>query len=120
MIAILRVRFDTNNDANSVWSNDVFEKWMQPLIPFSLGDFWWSSSKGMFDLDYTIHNPIVMADPRLTAPSGNGPQRAALVNGAITAATAQVAPNWDETDIAMIWYAQPTDMFGGGSYEVPL
>lgn len=120
MIAILRVRFDTNNDPGSVWSNDVFDKWMQPLIPFSLGDFWWSSSKGLFNLDYTIYNPIVMADPRLTAASGNGPQRAALVNGAIKAATAQVSPNWDETDILMIWYAQPTDMFGGGSYSVPL
>ncbi len=75
MIAILRVRFETNNDANSVWSNDVVEKWMQPLILFSLGDFWWSSSNGMFNLDYTIYNPIVMADPRLTAAPGNGPQR---------------------------------------------
>ena len=40
MIAILRVRFTTNTDAGSVWSEDVFNKWMQPLIPFSLGDFW--------------------------------------------------------------------------------
>src|SRR5260370_42393537 len=101
MIAILRVRFTTNTDANSVWSDDVFNKWMQPLIPFSLGDFWWSSSKGLFNLDYTIYSPIVMADPRPTAAAGNGPQRAALVDGAIKAATAQVSPNWDETDIVM-------------------
>ena len=120
MIAILRIRFDTNNDLTSVWSDTVFERWMQPLIPFSLGDFWWSSSMGLFDLTYTIYSPIVMADPRPTAPAGNDAQRAALVNGAIAAATAQVSPNWDETDILMIWYAQPTDQFGGGSYSIPL
>jgi len=120
MISILRVRFDTNNDLNSVWPDDVFDRWMRPLIPFSLGDFWWLSSKGLFNLDYTLYPPIVMADPRLTAAAGNAAQRGALVNGAIQAATTQVSPNWDETDIVMIWYAQPTDMFGGGTYSVPL
>jgi hypothetical protein len=120
MIAILRVRFDTNTDANSVWSDDVFKKWMQPLIPFSLGDFWWLSSKALFNLDYTIYAPIVMPDPRLTAPSGNAAQRGALVQGAIDKATALVSPDWDNTDIVMIWYAQITDLFGGGTCTVPL
>jgi hypothetical protein len=116
MIAILRVRFDSNNDANSVWSNDVFEKWMQPLIPFSLGDFWWSSSKGLFSLEHTVYAPIVMADPG----HGTLAQRQGLVDATITAATAQVSPDWDNTDIVMIWYAQPTDLFGGGFGTVPL
>jgi hypothetical protein len=93
---------------------------MQPLIPFSLGDFWWSSSKALFPLEHTIYNPIVMNDPRLTVAKDNATQRGALVNGAIAAATAQVSPDWDNTDILMIWYAQPTDMFGGGKYTVPL
>ena len=55
MISIVPVRFMTNTDANSVWSEDVFKKWMQPLIPFSLGDFWWSSGKGLFPLDCTVY-----------------------------------------------------------------
>ena len=116
MIAILRVRFTTNGNANSVWSEDVFEKWMQPLIPFSLGDFWWSSSKGLFSLDNTVYAPILMDDPG----HGTNEQRNGLVNATLAAATAQVSPDWDNTDIAIIWYAQPTDLFGGGSYPVPL
>jgi hypothetical protein len=117
MIAILRVRFTKNTDANSVWSEDVFHKWMQPLIPFSLGDFWWSSSKGLFSLDYTVYAPIVMVDPG----HGTLAQRRGLVDATLAAATAQVSPDWDNTDIVMIWYAQPTDLFGGGTpFTVPL
>ena len=120
MISIVPVRFMTNTDANSVWSEDVFKKWMQPLIPFSLGDFWWSSGKGLFPLDCTVYAPIVVDDPRVNVAKDNDSQRGALVNGAIAAATTQVNPDWDNTDILMLWYAQPTDMFGGGAYEVPL
>lgn len=120
MIAIVPVRFVTNTDVNSVWSEDVFRKWMQPLLPFSLGDFWWSCSQALFSVDCTIYPPIVITDPRIGAAPGNGPQRSALVNGSIAAATSQVSPDWDHTDIVMFWYAQPTDMFGGGSYAVPL
>jgi hypothetical protein len=54
VIAILRVRFDSNNDPGTVWSNDILKNWMQPPIPFSLGDFWWSSSKALFPLDNTV------------------------------------------------------------------
>ena len=63
MIAILRVRFTSNTDPNSVWSDDTFHRWMQPLIPFSMGDFWWSSAKGLFSLENTLYPPILMADP---------------------------------------------------------
>ena len=115
MIAILRVRF-TNTSADSIWSEDVFNNWMQPLIPFSLGNFWWSSSKGLFSLDHTIYAPIVMDDPG----HGSVAQRNGLVTATLAAANAQISPDWDNTDIAMIWYAQPTDLFGGGSYSVPL
>jgi hypothetical protein len=120
MIAIIPVRFSTNTVPGSVWSADVFEKWMQPLIPFSLGDFWFLSAKGLLPLDHTIHNPVVMDDPRAGVASDNNSRRSALVKGAIAAATSQVSPDWDNTDILMLWYAQPTDMFGGGSFPVPL
>src|SRR5262249_47439791 len=118
MISIIPVRFSTNTDPGSVWSADVFEKWMQPLIPFSLGDFWFLSAKGLLPLDHTIHGPVVMDDPRVGVAADNNSQRSALVKGAIAAATSQVSPDWDSTDILMLWYAQPTDMFGGGTFPV--
>ena len=120
MITILRVRFTTNANAKTVWSTDTLEKWMQPLIPFSLGDFWWTSSRGLFNLDHRIYDPIVIADPRIGVAPDNDSQRAALVSGSIQAATASLAPDWDATDIVMIWFAQPTDTFGGGTIAVPL
>ncbi len=120
MIAIVPVRFSTNTNAGSVWSEEVFTKWMQPLIPFSLGDFWLLSGRALFPLDCKVYPPVVMDDPRIGVASDNASQRGALVNGAIAAATSQVRPDWDNTDILMLWYAQPTDMFGGGSYDVPL
>jgi len=120
MITILRVRFESNTDPTTVWSADTFEKWMQPLIPFSLGDFWWTSSRGLFSLDHRILDPIVIADPRIGVAPDNASQRTALVTGTIQAATAQLTPDWDATDIVMIWYAQRTDTFGGGTTAVPV
>jgi hypothetical protein len=120
MIAIVPVRFTSNQNVGSVWSDDVFRKWMQPLIPFSLGDFWWTSSKGLLPLECTVYSPVVMDDPRIGVPKDNKSQRDALVNGAVTAAGNQIHPDWENTDILLLWYAQPTDMFGGGTYSVPL
>jgi hypothetical protein len=71
-------------------------------------------------MDQRRHPPDTITDPRIGTAPGNGPQRSALVNGSIAAATSQVSPDWDHTDIVMFWHAQPTDMFGGGSYAVPL
>ena len=120
MIAIVPVRFASNANVASVWSEDIFKRWMQPLIPFSLGDFWWTSGKGFFPLDCTVYSPVVMSDPRINIAKDNATQRGALVDGAIAAATAQVHPDWGNTDILLLWYAQPTDMFGGGTANVPL
>ena len=85
-----------------------------------MGDFWWSSGKALFPLDYTLYGEIVMTDPRPNVASDNNSQRAALVQGAIDAATTHIAPDWDNTDLLMIWFAQPTDLFGGGGCTVPL
>jgi hypothetical protein len=119
MISIVRVRFDTTNDATSVWSDELFDNWMRPLIPYSLGDYWWSSSKALFSLDYTLYEPLVIPDPRRVAPPSVLP-RDALVQGCVDAATRQLAPDWDGTDILLLWFAQPTDLFGGGTANVPL
>lgn len=120
MIAILRVRFDTNTDPNSVWSSEQMENWMRPLIPFSLGDFWWTSSRGLYSLDHTIYPALVVTDPRPGVAKDNASQRAALKDAVIAAATEQLKPDWDDTDILMIWFAQATDTFGGGASQVTL
>jgi hypothetical protein len=120
MITIVRARFDTNNDAGSVWSDELFQNWMQPLRPYSLGNFWWSSSHALYPLDYALYPPIVISDPRPQAPPGNDAQRGALVDAAIAKATSQVKPDWDNTDILLLWFAQKTDYFSGGTANVPL
>lgn len=112
MISIVRIRFDTNPNSSSVWSDDQFHHWMQVLRPYSLGNFWWLSGRGLFDLEYTLYPPIVMSDPRPAAPAN---PREALVGAAIDAATRQVNPDWAHTDILMLWFAQKTDYFGGGT-----
>lgn len=82
MISIVRVRFDTNNDPTSVWSDELFDHWMQPLIPYSMGDYWWSSSKALFSVEYTLYGTLVIPDPRSVAPPSVSP-RNALVQGCI-------------------------------------
>ena len=93
MISILRVRFDTNADASSVWSDQQMENWMQPLIPFSLGNFWWTSSRGLYSLDHVLYPPIVVTDPRPGVAKDNATQRAALKDAVIAAATGTVKPD---------------------------
>lgn len=118
MISILRARFDTNADPSSVWSDEQMQNWMNPLIPFSLAHFWRTSSRGLYSLDHVIYPPVVVTDPRPGVAKDNATQRAALKDAVIKAASETVKPDWDNTDILMIWFAQPTDTFGGGSSRV--
>src|SRR5207244_3662767 len=108
----------------TVWPDSLFENWLHVAIPFSLANFWWESAWGFFDLGHQLFPEIVMADPRLSvvlAPGdANSQIRDALVNGAIQQATSRFAPAWAQFDVALFWFAQPTDMFGGGAYSVPL
>jgi len=128
MIAVFRIRFDTNNNPATVWSDALFDNWMHPAIPFSLGNYWWESGWGFFDLQYQLFPAFVTPDPRASVvilPTDtqaviNAKLRGALVNGAIQQATTLFAPAWDQFDIVLVWYAQKTDMFGGGAYAVPL
>lgn len=119
MIAVIPVRF-TGTSASRLWSRRLLENWMRPLIPFSLGDYWFKSSMGKFDVRHTIYDPIVLDDPRNSVVGGNDVIRPALVNGCIKAASEQVSPDWEATDIVLLWFAQATDAFGGGSADVPL
>jgi len=120
MITILRVRFDSNTDPFSVWSGPQMENWMNPLIPFSLGNFWWTSSRGLYSLEHVIYPPIVVKDPRPDLAKDNQTQRAGLVDAVIKAATDTVKPDWDNTDILMIWGAELHDTFGGLARETTL
>ena len=93
---------------------------MQPLIPFSLGDFWWISSRGLYSLEHVLYPPIVVKDPRPGVARDNDTQRRALKDAVIKTATDTIKPDWDNTDILLIWFAQPTDLFGGGGSQVTL
>ena len=116
MIAVLRVRFDSNKDLASVWSDDVTTAWMQLLRPWSLGNYWMVAGHGLLPLDSRVLPSVVMTDPRqpqLDVPTN----RLRLTQGAADAATADHAV-WDDIDILLLVFAQPTDMFGNGSATV--
>ena len=119
MIAVLRVRFDTNNDLGSVWSDDVTTAWMQPLRPWSLGHYWMTASHGLLPLQSTVWPAVVMPDPRI-AGGDNTTNRTLLTQAAADAGTTQRQVDWDQTDVLVLIFAQPTDLFGGGSATVPL
>ena len=118
MIAVLRVRFTSNSDPATVWSDATFQNWLNPSIPFSLANFWWESSWGYFDLRTQLFPAQVLADPR---PDGTVASRPILVNAVLAQADTLFHPAWEQFDLALIWCAQPTDQFGGrGPYPVPL
>ncbi len=123
MIAAIRVRF-TPTPATQMWSDASFANWLNPTIPFSLGHYWRKSSFGFADLNFQIFPSIVMDDPRLQlSPAdrmNNGKSRQALVNGVSARVTASFKPDWSKIDGMLIWFAQPTDLFGGGAFPVPL
>lgn len=120
MITIVPVRFDTT-PASALWSEQLLTHWMQPLRVNSLANFWMLSSAGLFDLRSELRPPAVISDPRpAVVDRTNDNLRGALVGTAIRAATTDAAPHWDATDILLLWFAQPTDAFGGGGADVPV
>ncbi|MEO8621889.1 MAG: hypothetical protein ABI625_12540, partial [bacterium] len=76
------------------------------------------------DLNFQIFPAIVIDDPRagLSAEDrkNNGIARGALVDGVTSKITEQFGPDWSTIDGAVIWFAQGTDLFGGGGHRVPL
>lgn len=119
MISVLRVRFDTNTNLGSVWSDDVTTAWMQPLRPWSLGHYWMTAGHGLLPLESTVWPAVVMSDPR-TAGADNKTNRGKLTQGAADAGTSQAQVDWDRTDVLVLVFAQPTDLFGDGRATVPL
>ena len=62
----------------------------------------------------------MVKDPRPGVARDNDTQRRALKDAVIKTATDTIKPDWDNTDILLIWFAQPTDLFGGGGSQVTL
>jgi len=123
MIAAVRVRF-TQTPASAVWNDTVFANWLNPAIQFSLANFWLQSSFTQADVTFQIFPAVVMDDPRSAlSPADrnvNAKSRGALVNGVIAKVTDTFHPDWSTIDGILIWFAQPTDLFGGGTYPVML
>jgi hypothetical protein len=117
VIAAFRVRFTTNTDPSTVWSDAQFHRWLDPSVPYSLANYWRVSGWDGIDVSSVVFPPLVIKDPRASVTTA---QRAPLVNAVIAAATAAFAPDWAAIEAIILWFAQPTDMFGGGSYSVPL
>ncbi|WP_086665967.1 hypothetical protein [Lentzea kentuckyensis] len=109
MIAVVPVKYA---DTDSVWSREQFENWMRPGINHSLGDFWWRSSRGLFDVSSQVYDPVVIPDPGTVTNDGRGPFQDAVVKAAT-----QV--DWAHTDVLLIWCARPTGWWGGGEVWVP-
>jgi len=115
MIAIFRIRFDTNLDSTTIWSDSLFENYMHPAIPYSLANFWSESAWGYYDLSYNLFPGITMPDP-----NPDRSNRDALVDGSLQQINQMLSPQWEDYDIIFLWYAQRTDMFGGGTKNVTL
>jgi hypothetical protein len=123
MIATIRVRF-TPTPAARVWDDASFNNWLNTGIQFSLAHFWSRTSFGQADLRYQLFPPIVMDDPRanmrLEERAIWGKDREYLVNGVTAKISSDFKPDWGAFDALLIWFAQPTDLFGGGGYPVQL
>jgi hypothetical protein len=111
MIAVVPVKYAATD---SVWSREQLENWMRPGIEYSLGDFWWRSSRGFFDVSSQVYEPVVIPNP---VPVSDDAKRGALQDAVVKAAT-QV--DWAHTDVLLIWLAQPTGWWGGGEVTVPI
>ncbi|MFE3195925.1 hypothetical protein ACFXHA_43485 [Nocardia sp. NPDC059240] len=116
MIAFIRARF-TGTPAARIWSDADVANFMDPNVPYSLAHFWTKTSFGQFDLSYHSFAPVVLNDPR--PPQGdNDTVRTALVLGVLKAVTVAENPDWAPFDKVFIWFAQGTDLFGGGSFRL--
>ena len=114
MIAFIRARFP-NTPASQVWSDTVAANWMDPTIPFSLAHYWSVSTFQQVDLSNVIFPPVIVNDPK----QGTSDDRDRLVGAVLQAVDQASHPNWDQFDRCIIFFAQETDLFGGGTYTAP-
>jgi hypothetical protein len=114
MIAFIRASFP-GTPASAVWTDAVATNWMDPAVPFSMANFWKVSTFQQVDLSYFLFPPVVLKDPRKGQPD----DRDQLVRATLNEVNRVSKPNWDQFDRCIIFFAQPTDLFGGGSHTAP-
>jgi hypothetical protein len=119
MWAIIPVRWHSTQPGQ-VWSPAQFSALLDPNITFSLGHYLRRVTFGQADLDYHLFAPVAIDDPRITKPdvediySGAREDRKPLLNVPRAEVTRRERPNWSRFSGIMFWYAQATDLFGGG------
>ncbi len=114
MIAVIRARFPST-PAGQVWSDAVTANWMDPTIPFSMAHFWRLATFHQVDMSNVIFPPVVVNDPRTSAAD----DRDRLVRAVLDAVEQASHPNWNQFDRCIIFFAQATDLFGGGTHKAP-
>jgi hypothetical protein len=114
MFAFIRARFP-NTPANQVWTDAVAANWMDPAIPFSLAHYWRTSTFQQVDMSCVTFPAVVVNDPRQGKPD----DRDKLVRAVLDAVDQAFHPNWNQFDRCIISFAQPTDLFGGGTHLAP-
>ena len=90
--------------------------WTQTYA-FSLANYWTRTSFLGADMRFVLFPPVVVDDPRPATPP-DGDARDRLVRAVLDQVTNMFDPDWDVFDQFLIWFAQPTDMFGGGAYTL--
>lgn len=119
MFAFIRVRFP-NTPVSEVWTDAISNQWMDPNIPFSLAHYWKRTSFFHADMGYKLFPVVSMNDPRPAEPPPGTDVRQILVDGVTAEITRLFKPNWKEFSHLLIWFAQPTDLFGGSLFSVPI
>lgn len=114
MIAFIRARF-ANTPASAVWSDIVATNWMDPSVPFSMANYWKVSTFQQVDLSYFLFPAVVVNDP----PKGDADYRNKLVRAVLTEVDRVSKPDWNLFNRCIIFFAQATDLFGGGTYLAP-
>jgi hypothetical protein len=116
MIAVVRVRFKGSGSSTTYWPDQLVNNWMQPLRANSIANFWWLSSRGLFDLNYLLF-PEVSVDSKAPATTA---ERDPLEGAVIDAVTKAHNPDWSFVDILMCLFEDASGWWGGGTKEAPL
>ncbi|SDD73167.1 hypothetical protein SAMN05216345_11494 [Cupriavidus sp. YR651] len=114
MIAFIRASFP-GTPASQMWSDTVATNWMDPNIPFSMAHFWRTATFQQVDMANVIFPPVTVNDPR----TGAADDRDRLVRAVLVAVENASHPNWNQFDRCIIFFAQQTDLFGGGAHKAP-
>jgi hypothetical protein len=114
MFAFIRARFP-NTPANLVWSDTAAADWMDPAIAFSMAHYWKVSTFQQVDFSNVVFPAVVVNDPR----TGAADDRDRLVRAALDAVHQASHPDWNLFDRCIIFFAQQTDLFGGGTHRAP-